>query len=169
VSFLKQAYAITIFSLRLRIPLSTFESLNQSLWNSVCVLWNLSPCQRRTSLIPPLACVFVCVSLQSFQGNGSVKFIPPFYAKQRLGRHLPTAKNTSYNTRIVGRLIFYAVFVLSKGSLWVCLCILLRLLGNNSVKTFSKEKLLAVLFSILSVSYQKKVCDYFFPKLLVDS
>jgi hypothetical protein len=40
-----------------------------------------------------------------------------------LGKHVPAATYTRRNQRIVGRVIFYAVCVLSKESLWACLCI----------------------------------------------
>jgi hypothetical protein len=66
--------------------------------------------------------------------------IPPSVARQRLGKHVPAAKNTRKNKIIVGRVIFYAVRVLSKESLWVRLCIPVSLLGNNSVKTFSRQR-----------------------------
>jgi hypothetical protein len=41
------------------------------------------------------------------------------FARQRLGKHVPTATNTHKNRRIVRRVIFCTVFVLSKESLWV--------------------------------------------------
>jgi hypothetical protein len=69
----------------------------------------------------PSGYVSICVSLLSWQGNGSVKCIPPFGAKQQLGKHIPTAMNTCNNRRIVGCVFFYAVHVWSKESLWVCL------------------------------------------------
>jgi hypothetical protein len=50
---------------------------------------------------------------------------PSFIAKQRLGKHIPVATNTGSNGIIVGRVC-----------LWASLCILLLLLGKNSVKTF---------------------------------
>jgi hypothetical protein len=68
---------------------------------------------------PQSICVPVCISLLSLQGNGSVKCIPPFDAKQRLCKHVPAATDTRYNTRIVARVIFCAVRVLSKESLSV--------------------------------------------------
>jgi hypothetical protein len=88
----------------------------------------------------PSVSVSVCVSLLSLLGKGSVKYIPHFIARQRLGKHVPAATNTRNNRRIVGRVIFYAVCVLSKESPWVCLCILLWLLGNNSVRTFLRQR-----------------------------
>jgi hypothetical protein len=48
---------------------------------------------------------------------------PPIVARQRLGRHVPVAVNTLNNRRIVGGVVFYAARVVSKESLWVCLCI----------------------------------------------
>jgi hypothetical protein len=56
------------------------------------------------------------------QGKGSINSIPPFGARQRLGKHVPAANNTRNNKTISGRVIFYAVRVLSKVSLSVCLC-----------------------------------------------
>jgi hypothetical protein len=48
--------------------------------------------------------------------------------------------NTLNNRRIVGCVILYAVRVLSKKSLWMCLCIPLSLLGNNSVNTLPRQR-----------------------------
>jgi hypothetical protein len=79
----------------------------------------------------PSVFVSVYVSLLPLQGNDSVRFIPSFGARQQLGKQVPAATNTSNNNNIAGRLIFYAVRVLSKESLWVCLCIPLSLLGNK--------------------------------------
>jgi hypothetical protein len=75
---------------------------------------------------PPSVCVSVCVSLLLFQDNGSVRCIPVFGARQRLGKHVSAATNTRNNRRIVGRVC-----------LRFCLCIL-SFLSYNSVKTFSR-------------------------------
>jgi hypothetical protein len=48
---------------------------------------------------------------------------PHNVARQRLGNHVPEATNTRNNRTIVGRVIFYAVRVLLKESLWICLFI----------------------------------------------
>jgi hypothetical protein len=89
----------------------------------------------------PSVCVSVCVSLLSLLGNGSVKCLPPFGARQRLGKHVPAATNTRYSRSIVGRVMFCTVHVVSKESLWVCgLCIPLSLVGNNSVKTVPRQR-----------------------------
>jgi hypothetical protein len=56
---------------------------------------------------------------------GSVKCMPHFVARQPLGKHVPTAKNTRNNGRIVGR---------------ECLCIPLSLLSNHSVKTLPRQR-----------------------------
>jgi hypothetical protein len=77
----------------------------------------------------PSVCVSVCVSYLLLLNKGSVKGIVAFLARQRFGKHIPAATNTHYNRRIVGRVW-----------LWVCLCILLSLLGNNSVKTFLRRR-----------------------------
>jgi hypothetical protein len=62
--------------------------------------------------------------------QGSVKCIPPFGARQRFGKHVPAATTTRYS-RFVGRVIFCAIRVLSKDSLWVCLCIPVLLLSKD--------------------------------------
>jgi hypothetical protein len=76
----------------------------------------------------PSVCVSVCAALLSLLGKGSVKWIPPFFARQR------------QQYKIVGRVIFYAVRVLSMESLWVSLCITLSLLRSNWVKTFPRQQ-----------------------------
>jgi hypothetical protein len=48
-----------------------------------------------------------------------------------------------------------------KESLWFS--VPLSLLGNNSMKTFSRNKVLLETFSI--VRYQRKVCDNFFADI----
>jgi hypothetical protein len=96
-------------------------------------------------------------------------FIPPFFARQRLGKHVPAAKSTRNNRSDVWCVILCAVRILSKESLWVCLCIPLPLLGNSSVNSFSGNgKLLEVSFSMRSMSYKWKVGNYFFPEVLVN-
>jgi hypothetical protein len=74
---------------------------------------------------PPLVCVFVCVFLVPLLGKASVNCIPSsFNSRQRFGKHVPVATNTSSSRRSVVR---------------VGLCISLSLLGNNSVKTFPRQ------------------------------
>jgi hypothetical protein len=68
------------------------------------------------------------------------KLYSSFFATQRLGKHVRVPTNTRKNRIIVGRTIFYAVRVLSKESLWVCLCILLSVSDNNSVNTFPQQR-----------------------------
>jgi hypothetical protein len=60
-------------------------------------------------------------------------------AKQRLSKHVPSAKNARNNRRIVGCVLSCAVLVVSKESLCVCLCGPLPLLGNGSVKTSRRQ------------------------------
>jgi hypothetical protein len=129
----------------------TCECINQSLLNLVCAVHHGTcaylKCVLHKSL--PSVCMSVYVSLLSLLGTGSVKCICPFFARQRLGKHVPGAMNTRNNTRVVGR-----------ACLWVCLCIPLSLLGNNSVKTFSRRReLLEAPFSKRPVSCQRKVGD----------
>jgi hypothetical protein len=77
--------------------------------------------------------------------------------KQRLGKHVPAAINTRNNTIIVGRVAFYAVRLVSKESLWVC------------VKTRSRgnEELLEASFFYAVRVVSRKVGNQFFPELLV--
>jgi hypothetical protein len=77
----------------------------------------------------PSVCVSVCVFLLSLLRIGSVKYSPPFIARQRLDKHVPTAKTTPNNRTIVGLVC-----------LCVCLRILLSFLGNNSVETFPRQQ-----------------------------
>jgi hypothetical protein len=76
-------------------------------------------------------CLYVYLS---YRCKASLQYIPPFGVWQQFVKHVPAAMNT-HNRRIVRHTIFYVVHVLTKESLWVCLCIPLSLLGNNSVKT----------------------------------
>jgi hypothetical protein len=80
----------------------------------------------------PSVCVSVCVS-------------HPIVARQQIGKHFPTAKNTR-NNRSVGRVVFYAVRVVIKESLWACLCNPLSLLGNGSIDTFTRQQILCGVF-----------------------
>jgi hypothetical protein len=65
----------------------------------------------------PSVFVSVCVSLLSLHGNGFVKCIYFFGSRQRFGKHVLAASNISNNRRIVGRVIFCAIRVLSNVSL----------------------------------------------------
>jgi hypothetical protein len=64
---------------------------------------------------------------------------PPIVVSQRPIEHIPAATNKR-KSRIVERVIFYAVHVLSNESLLVSLCIPLSLLRNSSVKTFPRHR-----------------------------
>jgi hypothetical protein len=48
--------------------------------------------------------------------------------------------NTRNNRKFVGSIVFYTIRVVSKESLWVCLCIPLSLLGNGSVNTLPRQR-----------------------------
>jgi hypothetical protein len=107
----------------------------------------------------PSVCVSVYVSLLLLQGNGSVKCIRLIGAMQRLGKHIPEATNTYNNRRIIGLVIFYVVSLLWNETLWVCLCILLSLLGNNSIKTFPRQRRIVggvVYFAVSVVSKESR-------------
>jgi hypothetical protein len=55
--------------------------------------------------------------------------VPAIVTRQRLGKHVSAATNIRDNTIIIQRLC-----------LWVFPCISLSLLGNNSVKTFPRQR-----------------------------
>jgi hypothetical protein len=107
-------------------PLSTFECLNQSLWNLVCLSWHLSSSNSILHKYLPSVCVFVCVSLLPLLDKGSVQRIPLFIARQRLSKHVTMEMNISKNIKNVGRIILHMVCVSSKECLWVsvspCCC-----------------------------------------------
>jgi hypothetical protein len=84
-------------------------------------------------------CHFMCGSCLNNGESVSLPVYPPVVARQRLGKHVPSATNTC-NSGTAGRVILCAVRVLSMESLWVCLCIPLSLLGKNSVKTFPRQR-----------------------------
>jgi hypothetical protein len=94
----KWANTITVLSVCVSAypPLPTFELMNRSSWNLVCVSWHLTPSQRRSSSV--CQSVSICVSIIA--------------ARQRLSKNVTAAKNTGKNRRIVGRVVFYAVSVI---------------------------------------------------------
>jgi hypothetical protein len=63
---------------------------------------------------------------------------PHIITKQRLDRHVPAPTNTSNDRRSFGHVVFSAVRIVSKESLWVCLSSVVarELLG----KTFSQQR-----------------------------
>jgi hypothetical protein len=81
----------------------------------------------------------VFLSLLSLQINGSVKCNPLFSAKQRLSKLVSAATNIRNNISGVCSVVSFGMRVVSKKSLWACLCIPLWFLGNNSVKTFPRQ------------------------------
>jgi hypothetical protein len=50
---------------------------------------------------PSRQSVSACVSFLSLLGKGSVKCIPPFIARQRIGKHVPAATSIRNNRRIL--------------------------------------------------------------------
>jgi hypothetical protein len=50
----------------------------------------------------------VCVSLFKLLGNGSVKLNPSIIAMQRIGKHVPEAKNTRNVSRIVESMCLFS-------------------------------------------------------------
>jgi hypothetical protein len=65
---------------------------------------------------------------------------PLILARQRFGEHVPAAMNTCNNRRTAGSVVFYAVRVVSKESVWVCLYIALPLLCNGSINMFLRQQ-----------------------------
>jgi hypothetical protein len=80
--------------------------------------------------------------------------ILPIIARQQLGKHIPTATNTLNNRIIVGCTVFCAVCIISKESLWECLCIPLL---SQQLGKCGNEEFLEVASSMRSMSYQRKV------------
>jgi hypothetical protein len=81
-------------------------------------------------------------------GNVSVKTLP----RQRIHTHASRI--------IVGRVLFCAVRVVSKESLWICLCIPLSFLGNGSVNTFPRQRGIVggvVFYAVSVVSKESKL------------
>jgi hypothetical protein len=110
------------------LPL-TFEHLNLSLWNLDCMSWHLSPLS--SEYLTNRSHWSSCRCAYSLLDKGSVKCIPHFNAKKRLGKHVPAATNTRNNRRTVGR---------------VCGSVdspPLSLLGNSSVNTFPWQRRIA--------------------------
>jgi hypothetical protein len=109
--------------------LSTFECLNQSFWNLVCIPCHLSPFQRLTWWNPLIS---LCVCMCS----------PPFIARQRLGKHVPTATNTHATLEEL---------------LEPYVCIPLPLLRNTSIQTYPRKRRIfgSVVFSAVRVISNK--------------
>jgi hypothetical protein len=108
----------------------------------------------------PSICVFVCVSVLSLLGNGSVKCIHPFGARQWLGKHFHTANEYTQQWKNYSMRHFLWGPCLIKGGYVGLSMYLLSLLNNNSVKTFPRQRRIvedALVYEV--VSYQRKVGD----------
>jgi hypothetical protein len=121
----------------LPIDLSTWNNLHET-WYVYHGTWAHHNGVPHKSL--PSVSVSICVSHPSLLGKGSVRCIPPFVARQRLGKHVPAATNTRNNRRIFGRVICCGVCFLSKESPWVCLYIPIPLPGK---KAFPRQRRIA--------------------------
>jgi hypothetical protein len=82
------------------------------------IFMKLRMCVMAPEPISPIS-LCVCVSLLSLQGNGSVKCIPPFGARQRLGKHVQQQQIYATREELMAA-PFFAIRALSKDSLWVC-------------------------------------------------
>jgi hypothetical protein len=135
-------------SINFRMPESVFMKLG------TCIM-AFEPIQTGhfINLCHQSVCLYV--SLLSLLGKNFVKCILPFVASQRRGKHVPEAKNTSNERRIVGRFC-----------LLVCLCIPLSLLCKSSVKTFPPQRrifggvVFYMVFPELPVYFTLKTLDY---------
>jgi hypothetical protein len=79
--------------------------------------------------------------------------IPPFGARQRLGKGVPASTNTRNNRRTVGPVVFCTVSVLSKESLWVCVSpIFARQQLGKDVPAATKIVVDAIFYAALVVS-----------------
>jgi hypothetical protein len=93
---------------------------------------------------------------------------PPTVARQRLGRHIPAATNACNNRRIVGGIDFYSIRAYQNRR-FGAVCIFPYCCWATAGQTCSrcKEELLEASSSVRSMSYQRKVGNYFLPELLV--
>jgi hypothetical protein len=127
-------------------PISTFECLRQSLWN--LALYHRIRAHLNGALHKSLSLVTVCVCIPPIVARQRLGKMYPFIARQRLDRHVTAATNAT-----IGH---------------VCLCASLSLLGNNSVKTFSRQKeVFKASFSERCGSDERKAGDSSFPRLVV--
>jgi hypothetical protein len=90
--------------------------------------------------------------------------IPPVVPRQRFREYVPAATNTRNNRRIVG-VVLYAILVLSKESLWVCVSPYRCQVTTLWIRSRGNEELLEGSFSVRSVSYQRRVCGSVYPPL----
>jgi hypothetical protein len=81
---------------------------------------------------------------------------PLIVARQVLGKHVPAARNTRNSRIIVGRVVVYAVRVVSKKNLWVWACIPLSLLGNGLVNTIPRQRRIVGGVSFYAVRFVSK-------------
>jgi hypothetical protein len=79
--------------------------------------------------LPPnhSVCLYVLYVPLSLLGKGSARCILHFIARQRLGKHVPAAANTRNKEELFDACL-------------LSLCIPLSFLGNNSVKTFPRQR-----------------------------
>jgi hypothetical protein len=87
--------------------------------------------------------------------------IPPIVHGKRVSKNDNVARNTHATIEVLlDASLFNAVRVVSKESVWVCLCIRLSFLGRGSeTRSRGNEELLEALFPMRSVPHWKKVGD----------
>jgi hypothetical protein len=110
---------LNLFSLYGRNKSRLIKITMLCLWTSppLNLSWHLGTSPRRTSQISRIS---LCVCMYTLLGNGWLKTLP----RQRIHRLVA----------------LYAVRVVSKETLWVCLWITLSFLGNDSVNTFPRKR-----------------------------
>jgi hypothetical protein len=129
---------VFVFSLlywsRLTWSPSNFDCLNQSLWNLVCMATDPMSTAYFTDPPQQSMCFYVYL-FHRCKATALLSISHRSMLGKRLGKHVPAARKIRYNIRIVD-VIFYEIRVLSKVSLWACLCIL----PLNTVKSFPRQR-----------------------------
>jgi hypothetical protein len=102
---------------RVSVCVAPYEHSND--WASFYETWYfMAPEPISTACFCVWVCVCVCVCVRA-RVRPSVR--PSIIIKQGLGEHVRAATLARDNRRIIGRIIFFAVRVISKKRLWACL------------------------------------------------
>jgi hypothetical protein len=127
-------------------PISTFESLNRSLWNLVCIVYHGTWAHLNDVLHKSFSSVSVsaCTSPLSLLGNGLVDTLPwqRIHATEQLLEASFSIRHVSYQRSVCGSD-----------------CVSLPLLGNGSVNTFPRQRGIVgglVFYAVLVVSKESR-------------